>query len=260
MGGLVFFFFVETLYFLMFLFFLLIPVCFSVTRATTQFTLITAHHDRIPSQPYGYFSDYWSFSHRAGPGSRMGTDVDLEVYPYVQPDTAPKSGYLRCRQAPLTLQVGRRQLSALLNTERLGSVTLAPAARPQDRERDRECVAYQFPASVRWSYPSASVSFSSTTAEQHNNTTRPDRQQQFQFVMSLGRFSVLPPACFSTLRERIVWNAWYPSVFSLNSDASWHPVICWRQMFPLSLEVLFHPVSPVRSQRIHDTSFPHREV
>ena len=37
------------------------------TRATTQFTLITAHHDRIPSQPCGYFSGYFgSFSHRAG--------------------------------------------------------------------------------------------------------------------------------------------------------------------------------------------------
>ena len=45
---------VETLYFLVFLFFLLIPVTVSITRATTQFTLITAHHDWIPSQPYGF--------------------------------------------------------------------------------------------------------------------------------------------------------------------------------------------------------------
>ena len=40
---------VETLYFLMFLFFLLLSVSVSTTRATAQFTLITAHHDRIPS-------------------------------------------------------------------------------------------------------------------------------------------------------------------------------------------------------------------
>ena len=29
----------------------------------------------------------------------MDTDVDVEVLPYVQPDKAPKSGYLRIRQA-----------------------------------------------------------------------------------------------------------------------------------------------------------------
>ena len=29
----------------------------------------------------------------------MDTDVDVEEKPYVQPDEAPKSGYLRCRQA-----------------------------------------------------------------------------------------------------------------------------------------------------------------
>ena len=128
----------------------------------------------------------------------------------------------------------------LLNAERLGSVTLAPAARPPDRERDRECVAYEFPASVRWSYPSAALSVSSTTAEQHNNTTlRPDRQLQLQFVMSSGRFSSLflcPATCMFLNSPRThcpaVWNAWYRSVFSLNSDASWHPVFCKRRTIP----------------------------
>ena len=107
-----------------------------------------------------------------------------------------------------------------------------------------------------------------TTAEQHNNTTlRPDRQLQFQIVMSLGRFSSLficPATCMFLNSPRThcptVWNAWYSSVFSLNSDASWHPVLCWRRTFPLLLVVLFQPVSPVRSQWIHDTSFLHREV
>ena len=37
-----------------------------------------------------------------GPGSRMDTDVEVEVLPFVQPDEAPKCGYLRCRQAPVT--------------------------------------------------------------------------------------------------------------------------------------------------------------
>ena len=151
----------------------------------------------------------------------------------------------------------------LLNTERLGSVTLAPAARPQDRERHRGCVAYQFPASVRWSYPSASLSLSSTTAEQHNNTTlRPDRQLQLQFVLSLGRFSslfVCLATCMFLNSPRThcpaVWNAWYPSVLSLNSDASWHPVFCSP-----NVSVVAGSVVPVRSQRIHDTSFLHREV
>ena len=56
-------FFVETLHFLMFFFIFSAHTCLlftvSTPRATTQFTLITAHHDRIPSQPYGYFSDYF---------------------------------------------------------------------------------------------------------------------------------------------------------------------------------------------------------
>ena len=60
-GGLVFF-LVETLYFLIFLFFLLIPVCFSITRATTQFTLVTAHH--AWSDPFAavwLLSDFFCF-------------------------------------------------------------------------------------------------------------------------------------------------------------------------------------------------------
>ena len=83
MGVLVFVFLVETLYFLMLLFFQLTPVCFftvSTTRATTHFTLITAHHDRIPSQPYGYFSDFLKFCPPCrDPDPCMDTDVDLEV-------------------------------------------------------------------------------------------------------------------------------------------------------------------------------------
>ncbi len=60
--------------------FLLIPVCFSITRATTQITLITAHHVRIPSQPWGYFFCFLGvFLTVPGPGSRTDTDVDVEV-------------------------------------------------------------------------------------------------------------------------------------------------------------------------------------
>ena len=67
--------------------------------------------------------------------------------------------------------------------------------------------------------------------------------------MSLGRFSSLficRATCMFLNSPRThcpaVWNAWYRSVLSLNSDASWHPVLYWRRTFPLSLEVLFQPV------------------
>ena len=166
------------------------------------------------------------------------------------------------------MQVGRRQLSA--NAPEHGAPWLGNAGASSEASRPRArsgLVAKEFPASVRWSYPSASLSLSSTTAEHNNNTTlRPDRQLQFQFVMSLGRFSSLfvCPATWFLNSPRTpsscCWNAWYRSVFSLNSDASWHTVFCWRRTFSLSLEVLFQSVSPVRIQWIHDTSFLHREV
>ena len=57
------------LFFWLKLYFFLVHTCLlftvSTTRAATPFTLITAHHDRIPSQPYGYFSFFLSLSHRA---------------------------------------------------------------------------------------------------------------------------------------------------------------------------------------------------
>ena len=54
MGVLVCGFFVETLYFLFSVHTCLFLTA-STTRGTTQLTLVTAHHDRIPSQPYGDF-------------------------------------------------------------------------------------------------------------------------------------------------------------------------------------------------------------
>ena len=132
------------------------------------------------------------------------------------------------------------------------------------------------PSSMTTTSPSFSILFDSLTRARHcrchqsSTTTQPcdlDRQLQFQFVMSLGRFSSLficPATCMFLNSPRThcpaVWKAWYRSVFSLNSDASWHLVLCWRRTFPLSLEMLYQPVTPVRSQWIHDTSFPHREV
>ena len=65
----------------MFLFFLLMPVCFSITRATTQFTLVTAHH--AWSDPFAavwlFFGFFEVILTVPGSGSRMDTDVDVEV-------------------------------------------------------------------------------------------------------------------------------------------------------------------------------------
>ena len=65
------------------------------------------------------FAAVWLFSGFSGvfltvpgAGSRMDTDVDLEVQPCVQPDKAPKSGYLRCRHAPVTPLTSSRWTSS----------------------------------------------------------------------------------------------------------------------------------------------------
>ena len=71
---------VETLYFLICLFscsYLFDFHCINTRHTTPQFTLITTNHDRIPSQPYGVCSDV--FLTVPGPGSRVDTDVDVEV-------------------------------------------------------------------------------------------------------------------------------------------------------------------------------------
>ena len=59
-------FFVETCIFDCFLAQTCLLFTVSTTRATTQFTLITAHHDQVHSQPYDYFSDFFGVSLRAG--------------------------------------------------------------------------------------------------------------------------------------------------------------------------------------------------
>ena len=92
---------VETLYFLMFFpahTCLLFTV--STTHNTTQFTFITAHHDPIAAVCL-LFRIYLELLTAPGPGSRMDTDIDV-VKPYVQPDKAPKSRNLRCKQARVT--------------------------------------------------------------------------------------------------------------------------------------------------------------
>ena len=64
----------------------------STTRGTTQFTLVTAHHDQIPPQPYGDFLGIFGefFLTVQGHGSHMDTEIDVKEQPNVQPEKCAK--------------------------------------------------------------------------------------------------------------------------------------------------------------------------